>query len=65
MNVTSHHKLSLDIFVDHSICEIFINGGEQVMTLRFFAPQAQTMIAFYEQNKLKYSGSYIALSGME
>lgn len=65
VNVTSHHKLSLDIFVDHSICEIFINGGEQVMTLRFFAPQAQTMIAFSEQNKLKYSGSYIALSGME
>ncbi|APS42018.1 Sucrose-6-phosphate hydrolase [Weissella jogaejeotgali] len=64
VNVNPHKKLSLDIFVDHSICEIFINGGEQVMTLRFFAPQTQTMIAFSEQNTLKYSGSYILLSDM-
>jgi beta-fructofuranosidase len=62
--LNTHQALTLDIFIDHSICEIFINGGEKVMTLRFFAPQQQTMIAFAGQNTIKYSGSYLSLSNM-
>ncbi|RZQ58087.1 sucrose-6-phosphate hydrolase [Weissella paramesenteroides] len=62
--LNTHQALNLDIFIDHSVCEIFVNGGEKVMTLRFFAPQQQTMIAFAGQNTIEYSGSYLSLSNM-
>lgn len=38
--------LDLDIFVDHSLCEIFVNDGEHVATLRFFANEGDQTIGF-------------------
>jgi fructan beta-fructosidase len=32
-------KLRLQIFIDHSIVEVFANGGEAVMTMQYFNPQ--------------------------
>lgn len=37
--------LDLDIFIDASLGEIFINGGRHVMTFRFFQEQAATTVA--------------------
>ena len=60
----AHQELELKIFIDHSVCEIFVNGGEKVFTLRYFAPQTQTEIAFIGENELKYSGRYYELKNM-
>lgn len=41
--------LKLDIFVDHSLIEVFVNDGEHVLTARFFtSPNAQSI--FFDQN---------------
>lgn len=60
----AHHELTLNIFIDHSVCEIFLNGGRKVFTLRYFAPQENTEIAFIGENELKYSGKYSQLKNM-
>ncbi|MDV5170362.1 sucrose-6-phosphate hydrolase [Photobacterium rosenbergii] len=36
----------LEIFIDNSVIEIFINGGEEVMTSRFFIPNRSHNMAF-------------------
>ncbi|GHN40477.1 sucrose-6-phosphate hydrolase [Lactobacillus delbrueckii] len=36
--------LDLRIFVDHSLFEIFVNGGEEVITGRFFPQNGQTFV---------------------
>lgn len=62
--LNAHQALTLDIFIDHSVCEIFVNGGKKMITLRFFAPQQQTMITFAGKNTIEYSGSYSPLRNM-
>lgn len=57
-------NLELNIFIDHSVCEIFVNKGENVLTLRYFAPQENTKIAFISNNGIKYSGRYTKLTDM-
>lgn len=37
-------KISLQIFVDHSVCEIFINQGTNVLTTRVFPEKNQTFL---------------------
>jgi beta-fructofuranosidase len=37
--------ISLEIFIDHSVIEIFINGGEEVMTSRFFIPERRNSLS--------------------
>lgn len=34
----------VEIFFDRSVCEIFLNGGEKVMTSRFFIRQRQNVV---------------------
>lgn len=46
IKLTPASDLDLDIFIDHSLIEAFVNGGEYVLTARFFADQAQQEIAF-------------------
>ncbi|AEG39788.1 sucrose-6-phosphate hydrolase [Lactobacillus kefiranofaciens] len=48
-SLVANKDLELDIFVDHSLIEVFVNGGEEVLTGRYFADQANPKIAF-EQN---------------
>lgn len=64
IELKNNEALKLTIFIDHSVCEIFINDGQNVLTLRYFAPQEQTEIAFNGSNELKYSGSYKKLDQM-
>lgn len=47
--------LSLDIFIDGSLAEIFVNDGHNVLTLRFFAPKSDQKIAF--STPVNYSGN--------
>lgn len=49
-------KINLDIFIDGSLCEVFINHGRHVMTLRFVAPLANQTIAFSQQ--INYKAKY-------
>ena len=46
IKLPAHHDLKLQIFLDHSLAEIFVNDGEQVLTLRYFADQQHQKIAF-------------------
>ena len=45
----------LEIFIDNSVIEIFINGGEEVMTSRFFIPNRNHNIAFEGVDEVKIS----------
>ena len=42
----THKDLKLQVFLDHSLAEIFVNDGRHVLTLRYFADQSQQTIAF-------------------
>lgn len=44
--VAAGEALHLRIFLDHSLAEIFVNHGEQVATLRYFADQSHGKLAF-------------------
>ncbi|WP_052260858.1 glycoside hydrolase family 32 protein [Photobacterium gaetbulicola] len=45
----------LEIFIDNSVIEIFINGGEEVMTSRFFIPNRCHNMTFYGAAEVKVS----------
>ncbi|ADJ41564.1 Sucrose-6-phosphate hydrolase [Limosilactobacillus fermentum CECT 5716] len=51
LTVPGHQELKLDIFVDHSLVEIFVNDGYKVATLRYFADQAHGQVAFTNPTK--------------
>lgn len=53
-DLTKNSDLKLDIFVDHSLIEIFVNDGEAVLTGRYFEDQANTKLAF--DQPVDYSG---------
>lgn len=40
--VAKNAPIELDVFVDNSICEIFINGGKKTMTARFFLKKVKS-----------------------
>lgn len=44
-------EINLDIFVDHSLIEIFVNEGEKVITGRFFSDPNQTKITLDKEVK--------------
>lgn len=57
----AHQQLELDIFWDASLCEIFVNGGEHVLTLRYFAadPVAQSNVFLTTADQpVSVSGTY-------
>lgn len=62
IDLTASHDLELQIFIDHSLAEIFINGGAQVATLRYFADQNNNRIYFNQPTKAQ--GSLWPLSNM-
>lgn len=65
LELLADQKLELDIFVDHSLCEIFVNGGEHVMTLRFFADVGPKQIALTAaQAKINYRGTFWKLKNI-
>ena len=53
---TPHEDLKLDIFVDHSLVEIFVNGGEHVLTGRFFTDPVNQRINFDQDTY--YQGTF-------
>ena len=54
IDLKDDQDLDLDIFIDGSLCEIFINNGRHVATLRFFASTPNQKIAFDKDTK--YTG---------
>ncbi|WP_304652037.1 sucrose-6-phosphate hydrolase [uncultured Ligilactobacillus sp.] len=58
--------LDLEIFIDHSLCEIFVNGGEHVLTLRFFAETGNKQIALTSPTEaaLNYRGTFWKLKSI-
>ena len=50
----ANSDLKLNIFIDHSLIEIFVNDGEEVITGRYFADQANTKFAFAQDTN--YNG---------
>lgn len=57
-SVAKNAPLDLDVFIDNSLCEIFINGGKQTMTARFFPEKGQKSIAIESQSDVKYRGTF-------
>ncbi|WP_152658553.1 sucrose-6-phosphate hydrolase [Oceanobacillus sp. CFH 90083] len=57
-------KLSLHIFVDRSVCEVFINDGYCVMTSRVFLKDPQQTAIFLEGFAGDYTGDFWTLREM-
>lgn len=51
--VLSESKLSLRIFIDKSSVEVFINGGEQVMTGRIYPSEKAADIVFFSNGEIE------------
>lgn len=50
--------LDLDVFVDSSLCEIFINGGKKTMTARFFPEPGEKSIELETGDDARYHGTF-------
>lgn len=46
ITLPKNQDLDLDIFVDHSLIEVFVNGGQHVLTGRFFTNETSQKIKF-------------------
>ena len=46
INLPVNEAVKLRIFLDHSLVEIFVNDGAQVMTGRYFTRQSDQVVAF-------------------
>ena len=55
VELDANKEVKLDIFVDHSLIEIFVNDGEHVVSGRFFA-NAKNAIKF--DQKINYDGKF-------
>lgn len=64
IRLPENQDLDLDIFIDHSLAEVFVNNGEHVMTLRYFADPKNDKIAFTGKNSLNYYGTFWNLADM-
>jgi beta-fructofuranosidase len=63
VELTAHHPLFLDIFVDNSICEIFVNHGEFVFSQRIFPQlQAAKQITLEADQEIIYNGCWWQLA---
>jgi len=58
VSLTAHKMLSLTIYVDHSLVEIFVNNGERVFTQRVFVSPEQTLIKLVSTQQLTYNSDY-------
>lgn len=62
ISLPENKKLKLHIFIDHSLIEVFVNGGEKVITGRFFAPNENIFVKI--DRYIKFKGSYYVLRDM-
>lgn len=60
--ISKDEPLHLQIFIDHSIAEIFVNHGYKVLTARFFPNDDQTQISLEASVYLDYNYDYWRLS---
>jgi len=63
ISLEGNQPIQLQILVDQSICEIFINDGRYVLTARVF-PEVQDTQIFIEGSKGAYTGTFWALRSM-
>lgn len=54
--IPENQDLTFNIFVDQSICEVFINKGFKVSTLRLFPQDDQRNLLILSQEDLSYEG---------
>ncbi len=52
IQLPAHQALNLDIFLDHSLIEVFVNGGAQVMTGRYFNDQSNQVATFNQPTQV-------------
>ena len=56
ISVAAEQPLELHIFADHSLCEIFVNGGHSVFTSRIFPQEGENQLFLEGQGT--YEGNY-------
>ena len=62
ISLPDNEDLSLRIYLDHSLFEIFVGGGREVITGRYFAPKGQI---FAKMSKgVSYKGKSWKLKNM-
>lgn len=64
IKLPDHHRLELDIFVDHSVIEIFINNGRHVITARFFTEPQNDQITLSSSSPIDYYGTFWKLASI-
>ena len=56
--IKPHAALDLDIFIDNSLCEIFVNGGQFTMTSRFFMEPGVRQINLKADQAVAFRGTF-------
>lgn len=64
LTIDKNEPLSLQIFVDHSVCEIFVNGGQAVLTARVF-PNHEEKNVYLEGISGDFSADFWCLRNMK
>ncbi|MGO3733150.1 MAG: sucrose-6-phosphate hydrolase [Vagococcus sp.] len=64
VQLSPHSPLTLTIFADASVCELFINKGEKTLTSRVFPDKCHTTV-FIEGEESTYFGDYYPLRTTE
>lgn len=64
LTIDKNESLSLQIFVDHSVCEIFVNGGQAVLTARVF-PNHEEKNVYLEGISGDFSADFWCLRNMK
>lgn len=64
ITLPKHQELQLQILIDHSLCEIFVNGGQKVLTARFFNKPKNTQVSLISEAKMRYTGKCWELFNM-
>ncbi|MFT8727764.1 MAG: sucrose-6-phosphate hydrolase [Liquorilactobacillus ghanensis] len=63
VDLTAQQPLTLDIFIDNSVCEVFVNGGEFVFSQRVFPlPAATNEITLEAAQEIIYNGRWWQLA---
>ena len=58
ITLPAHRDCQLDIFIDGSLCEVFVNDGHNVMTARFFADPSHQTVAFVAEQAIDFTSTY-------
>ncbi|MDN5954517.1 MAG: sucrose-6-phosphate hydrolase [Loigolactobacillus coryniformis] len=61
----AHHAITLNLFVDHSVCEMYLNHGYTTLTARFFPKPGQQQLSVSSPTTAELTGKFWQLNAID